>query len=337
MKKRWIIWISIAAFVWVVLSHLAEIQEVAEPLGKGDWQWIVVAAFLQIAYYIIFSAVFKAAFHTVEVKSRVLELLPVTLGTLFVNTLAPTWGMAGAALFVDDVAHRGQSAARAAAGTLLAQAADYITFSLVLVFGLAYLLLNHDLKAYELVGAVFLLLVISGLGGGLVLAVWRPDWLTRLFGLAQRGINELMIKLKRRTRLTGDWAGQNAAEFIEAANAIKARPWRLFKTLSIALGAHLTNIISLYAIFLAFHQQIGVWALVAGYAIGILFWDISPVPQGIGIVEGVMALLFTTLGVPALTATVIALAFRALDFWLPMVLGFILLRRVKIFGTVKRP
>ena len=61
-------------------------------------------------------------------------------------------------------------------------------------------------------------------------------------------------------------------------------------------------------------------------AVGLI---LSPVPQGIGVVEGVMALVFASLGVPAGSATVIALAFRGLTFWLPMAAGFLLLRQLR--------
>lgn len=54
-------------------------------------------------------------------------------------------------------------------------------------------------------------------------------------------------------------------------------------------------------------------------------------PQGIGVVEGTMALTYSSLGVPVETATVIAIAFRGLTFWLPMVVGCIVIRRLRSF------
>ena len=68
---------------------------------------------------------------------------------------------------------------------------------------------------------------------------------------------------------------------------------------------------------------------------GILFWNISPVPQGIGVVEGVMALVYTSLGIQGFIAALIVLAFRSLNFWLPMLLGFILFRKVKILKPMQ--
>jgi phosphatidylglycerol lysyltransferase len=67
-----------------------------------------------------------------------------------------------------------------------------------------------------------------------------------------------------------------------------------------------------------------------------LFWIVSITPQGIGVLEGVMALVYTSLDVPVAKVTVISLAFRGLTFWLPLAIGFFLLRRVKSFGAEER-
>jgi len=124
-NTRWLFWIAVAAFLWLMVSHLTEIETATLPLIRGQPEWILLAAVLQVLYYTVFAAIFKSAFYTVDIKSRILDILPVTLGALFINVVAPTWGMAGAALYVDDASHRGESPARAAAGTLLAQTADF--------------------------------------------------------------------------------------------------------------------------------------------------------------------------------------------------------------------
>ena len=131
MKRRWFFWLLIIAFLWVVISRFTEIEKLIQTLAQGQWQWVLVAALLQVVYYIVFSALYQASFHTVEVESRVRDLLPVTLGSIFVHVVAPSGGASGIALFVDDAVRRGQSAARATAGILLVQIAEYVTFTLV--------------------------------------------------------------------------------------------------------------------------------------------------------------------------------------------------------------
>lgn len=335
MKRRLLFWLLIIAFVWVVVSRFTEIEKLAQTLAQGQWQWVLAAALLQVIYYTTFTALYQSAFYTVEVESRVNELLPVMFASIFVNVAAPTGGASGAALFVDDATRRGQSAARAAAGTVLALVANFGAFTPVLIVGLVYLFLHHDLAAYEITGAAILLLIIGSLTGVLLLGLWQPDRLRRLLGWLQRTVNRLAGWFRRPALLTDDWAEENAAEFTGAAAAIAAHPRRLGRTLAVALAVHLVDLASLYTLFLAFHQPVGLGTL-AGYAMGILFWVVSITPQGIGVVEGVMALVYTSLDVPAAKATVVALAFRGLTFWLPLAIGFFSLRQVRSFGTEER-
>jgi uncharacterized membrane protein YbhN (UPF0104 family) len=225
MKRRWLFWLLIIAFVWVVVSRFTEIEKLVETLAQGQWEWVLAAALLQVVYYIVFTGLYQSAFYTVEVESRVSELLPVMFASIFVNVAAPTGGASGAALFVDDAARRGQSAVRAAAGMVLVLAADFGAFTLVLIVGLVYLFLYHDLKSYEIVGAVVLLLIIGGLTGILLLGLWGPDWLRRLLSWLQRAANRLAGWFRRPALLADDWADKNASDFAEAAHGGWAAPW----------------------------------------------------------------------------------------------------------------
>jgi phosphatidylglycerol lysyltransferase len=332
VKRRWLFWLLLVAFLWVVVTRFTEIERLVETLAQGQWQWILAAALLQVVYYIVYAALYQTAFYTVEVESRVRDLLPVTMGSIFVNVVAPSGGASAAALFVDNAARRGQSAARATAGTLLVLVADFIAFSLVLIIGLIYLFLQHNLKAYEIFASAILLLIITALSSVLLLGLWQPDRLRRLLGWLQCTLNRLAGWFRRSAFLAEDLAEKNTAEFAQAAIAVIAYPQRLGRTLVVALGAHLVDLLSLYALFLAFHQPIKFGPLVAGFAIGILFMIVSPIPMGIGVVEAVMPVVYISLGVPGETATLVTLAFRSLSFWLPFVIGFLFLRGAKTFG-----
>jgi uncharacterized protein (TIRG00374 family) len=337
MRRRWILWLLIVAFLGVVATRFSEIQELCETLALGQWEWVLAAALLQALYYVVYAAVYQSAFYTVEVDSCTSELVPVLLSSIFVNVVAPSGGASAAALFIDDAARRGQSAAKAAAGTLLVLVADFMAFTLVLGVGLAYLFLQHDLQAYQLVGTLAFVAMTGSLVAMLLLVVWQPEQLRRLLGWLRLRVNQVGRWLGRPSILGDDWADKNAAEFTQASVAITTYPRRVGRTLVIAFGAHLVDLISVYTLFLAFHQPIKFGPLIAGFAVGILFLVVSPVPMGIGVVEGVMSLVYISLGVPSRAATVITLAFRGLTFWLPFAIGFVLLRRVKTFCAEASP
>jgi phosphatidylglycerol lysyltransferase len=336
MNRRVLLWILLIGFIWVVVTRVTEIQALAQTLAQGLWEWVLVAAALQVLYFVVMTASYQAAFWTVEVRGRLFELLPVTFAALFVNVVAPSGNVSGMALWADDAARRGESAARTMAGTLLQLIIDFVAFTLVLTIGMIYLFLEHDLKVYQIVGAIILFLLTLALSSVLALGLWQPELLRRLLLWLKTVANKLAKSLKRADFLDDDWVERNAAEYTDASAAIARYPGRLARTLGITIVAHIVDLASLYVLFLAFHYPIQIWALVAGYAMGILFWIVSPTPQGIGVVEGVMTLVFTSLGVPAAVAATVTLAFRGLTFWLPLLIGFIILRWVRTFGVEER-
>jgi uncharacterized protein (TIRG00374 family) len=61
--------------------------------------------------------------------------------------------------------------------------------------------------------------------------------------------------------------------------------------------------------------------LVIGWVVPQLARRITFVPGGIGIVEGGMAVLFETLGVPSEVSVVVILLYRAMSFWIPTFVG----------------
>ena len=336
MKKRWILLILTVLFLWVVVSRFTELKQLGTTLASGQWGWILAALLSQIVYYTVFAGSYQAAFFTVGINTRTRDLIPVTLGSLFINLVVPAGGAGGAALFAEALKKRGESATRAATGVLLQMIADLGAFAFVLIPGLIYLSIEHDLKVYEIAAAIVLLLSTLGLTGILLLGIWRPEWLHRLFGWSQRTANWLFGRIHRSLSLADDWAQKNADEFNQAAAAVAAHPSRIMRTAAITLLAHLLDIATLYILFRAFNQPIGFGALVAGYAIGILFWVVAITPQGIGVVEGMMALTFTSLGIPGTVGATVALAFRGLTFWLPMGLGFFAIQRIRSFGENQR-
>jgi len=337
IKFQWFFWLLFAAFVWFIISRRTEAEKLLHTLLQGRWQWVLAAAIIQAVYYVTYAMVYKSAFYTVEVESRLRHLIAVSLAAVFVNTVTPGVGSAGIALFVSDASRRGQSAARATAGTLLVSVADFCAFVLVLAAGLIYLFIRHNLKFYEITAAIILLLLTGSQASALILGLWQPKLLQIILTLLRRIINQPAIWLKRRVPLADDWAKRNTADFRSAAISIKTRSGKLFHTLIMALSMHLTGLTILCALFLAFRQTPRFGIIVAGYAMGVLLSSVSIIPQGIGVVEGTMTLVFTSLGIASGAAIVITLAFRGLSLWLPLVPGFLLLRWIRASDVEPQP
>lgn len=337
MFRRLIYSILIVAFVWVIFSRSSEIRELAETLTSGNWDWVIAATASEILYLLFFAFAYQAAFLTVEIKSRFGEIFPVMLGSMFVNAVAPGGGVAGVALFVDDQSRRGHSAARATAGMVVHMIADFSALTVILILSMTYLYVWDTLPAYVVLGSLVLCLITGILSAILVVGLKAPSFLTRSFQWIQKTISRLVNPFLREPILAEDWAARSSMEFIGAAQAFGKNPGGLLRTAGLMMVTHILAIVGLLMLFLAFDYQVGIGQLVTTYAVGILTWIVSPAPQGTGVIEGAMVLTATTLGVPWNVAVTATLAFRGLTFWLPVILGFFMLRKVKTFEPTPGP
>lgn len=316
--KPWIFVLVALVTLGIIVTHRTEALEVLHTLERGNPFWIFIALFLQGVFFCLQAALFWAAFRMVGVQSRVSHLLLLWFRSIFVSTVAPTLG---AAVFIQDAAQRGESPVRAAAGTIVVKVVDMGTLLLMIAVGFVYLGLHHDLTGYELLASLFLGLIVAGWAGVLLMGLWNPTLLRGLLEGLRKAVACVFRLVRRPSLLPEDWATLSTKELSECARLIQTEPRRWLLPTGIALVAHFIDLFSLSALLHAFHATVAPGVLVAGFSVGILFWIVSLTPEGIGTVEGVMGLTFASLGVPLAQATAVALAFRGLAYYLPLVIG----------------
>jgi uncharacterized protein (TIRG00374 family) len=326
--RQWLLLLLLVGLTVLVTSRFTSLTNLLSTLAQGLWQWILIGIVIHIVYFVAYAAMYQSGFATVGVNTRTRDLLPVVFASIFVNAVAPSGGAGGAALFVDHAVRNGQSGARAAVGTVFVLLADLGTLFPFLVFGTLYLYHRRELQVYDIIGGVLFMVYVSILAAVLALARWIPGILHRIFHWVQGVVNRVGGWFRHPHLLGEAWADRNADQFLDGTEAIAANPWRLWRTLGWGMGIHLINLAGLYAFFLAFQQPVQPGTLIAGFGMGIVFFVITVIPQGAGAVEGIMTLVFTSLGIARTKAVVVALAFRGVNFWLPLVLGFLSLHQI---------
>ena len=88
-------------------------------------------------------------------------------------------------------------------------------------------------------------------------------------------------------------------------------------------------------IFLVLGIPFTTGTIVVGFSISYLFAYASPIPSGMGFVEGILPLALHTMTVPLTQAVLITLGFRVMTLWLPRVVGAIAFRLLQRQTTVK--
>ncbi len=334
-NRRTVFVLLCVIFGFYIFTHSKELYAIVDALSQGSWRWLLVALTTQLLYFYIYTIMTRHSFLVVDIKRNVKDLYPLVLGALFVNVLAPTAGNSGTILFADDAAKRKESSTKAVVGYLISIVSSYASFFLLLIFAVIFLQRNHLLNDFEITGALIFTLptIIPPLL--LFYANKRPKavvcfliWIRSLFNRVSK-----IFRFKK--RLAATWPLAISDELSTAAKIISVHKRRLAETLCLALLAHVINALSLYVIFFAFDIRIHYGALIAGYVFAEVVRVISPQPEGVGAVEAVIVLIFTSFGVPLISATAIAIVFRGLNFWAPLGLGFFYLQRLKSFNSGK--
>jgi hypothetical protein len=331
-KGRLIFWLLVLLAFTVITLKFTDLKQLYLNFLEGDPLFIFLAVFAQFFYFIVFTITYKVSFELVNIKYTFKHLFPLTFVYIFVNVVAPTGGASGPALFATEASHRKESPIRALAGVLIANIAQFLTFSVILFFGAFYLYTMHGLKAYQVVASVLLILLTVCLFALIVLGIYKPSSLRIGLNWSIIRLNKFCRIFRLKKRFSHDWVDDGVKEFALASGNVKKQHKKIKTLFYYYFLVHFINILSLYFLFMAYGQPILFRALVAGFVMGVVFQIVGITPYGIGLTESAMALTFTSLGVPSENAILITLTYRSITFWLPFLIGFILLRKIHIFG-----
>lgn len=329
--RRILLLVLLVGIAAVVITRFANARKLIETLGQGNVPWIVAGILIHIVYFTMSAELYRLGFDMVGVTGSMLHLLPIVFAGYFVNAAIPSAGAGTAALFIDDAQRRGQSGARTAVGTVLVLLTDLGTMLPFVAYAAWYIYSHRAGVLAGLTGGGVFAAYVAALLGLLLLATRSPDWLRHGMEYVRRGVNHVAGWLHRKPPLDTDWAKRTVEEFAEAGEAVITQPRKLLKTLGWGLLMHGVNLAGLYVFFLAFGEPLAFGVLVAGFAMGIVFFVITVVPQIVAAVEGIMLLIFTAAGVPSAKVGAVVVVFRGVTFWLPVILGFFSLRYVRTF------
>jgi glycosyltransferase 2 family protein len=190
-----------------------------------------------------------------------------------------------------------------------------LSFSVISGFGLVYLLAAGKLTTVLAIvfGGAFILLV------SVAFSTW---WLMRhrdvLLGVLDY-LARQWARFRRKTYQPRE-TRESTRRLSDALNLLVAGKWRVpvFGDLMSAVFDFLT----LYVMFWAAGYHLSPLPAIAGYGLPNLAGKLSIFPGGVGVIEGGMAGLYLTLGVPGDVVVVVVLGYRLLSFWIPVVMGF---------------
>ena len=244
----------------------------------------------------------------------------------FVNVIAPSVGIGGMAVFLDDAARQNHSSGRVTVVGVLYILFDYLAFFCVLTLGFIVLIRRNNLNLGELTAAAILLVIAGAVAFLLYLGYKSTERLGKVLAKLAQLVNRVLRPFIHRDYINAERPFTFAQEVGEGISMLRGKRVELLWPFLFALNNFALLICVLAFTFLALGTPFTVGTLVGGFAIGYLFLIVSPTPSGLGVVEGAMTIALNTLRIDMATALLITLTYRFITFWLPMAIGAITFR-----------
>lgn len=312
----------------VVFLRGDQLAELAETMQQGSTLPLVGAILTQLGKYIAQSFAYSFCFEAVGERMKPRTTLPLVFGTFFMNTIAPSLNLAGTTLVVDDARRRGIAAGKATSAALLMQITIDGAFASIMILAFLFLALTVGLSPLWFLLGLLVLALVGGMVSILVVGRKRPEAMRAVLRPIERLVNRVRARFKKPPM--DPWVERIATTFSEAAGLIGHNPKPALKAYGCSLIASICELSCFSLVGLGFGVT-GIEALVCGYVVATLFAMISITPQGVGVVEAAVVVAFTTFGESAAAGTAIGLVYRGIVFWMPFLIGAILINTTKTF------
>jgi hypothetical protein len=312
-----------AAFVYL---SFGELESIVETLQQGHVWFVLLALLIQGAWFVASGLTYHSLYHLLGMDGTVSKLSLLSAAANFVNTVAPSAGMGGMAVFINDAHRSGQSPGKATVASMLYLFLDYVAFLFVLTLGLIVLFRRNDLDPTEIIASSVIFAIAIALGFLLYLGSRSAEALGNALAWMARLVNRVARPFVHREYLSEARAHEFARELADDLKSLPQRPRSLIQPLLYSFANKALMICVLMAAFLSFQVPFTAGTIIGGFAISYLFLIVSPTPAGIGIVEGIMPLALSSLRVPWSQAVIITLAYRGITFWVPLGVGAIAFR-----------
>jgi putative heme transporter len=304
----------VAALVglYLLIPKLAGLKQTWGKLGRGDPLWLAAGAALELlsiaGYAMLFRTVFGRGVPRIDWRAS----LQIPLAGIAAIRLVAAAGAGGVAVTAWALGRAGMSAQQIACRMVASLVVQYSVYLCALVAcGLGLWTGIFD------GGGSFAVTIVPAAFAAVLMAAVLS------LALLPRDVEQRLARVASRTGALG-WVARRLAKAPDAlGSGVRTAGDLARQRRPGLLGAAAYwgfDIAVLGVCFHAFGTVVPVAVLVVGYFLGTL-GSLLPLPGGIGGVEGGMIGAFVAFGVPAGSAVIAVLAYRAISFWLPTLPG----------------
>jgi uncharacterized protein (TIRG00374 family) len=326
-SKRWKYIVSIVtlvAMVGLVFLLRDQIKETYENLGRVNLWVLLLMPLFQLANYHAYVQMYRALLSQLGEHLRYRSMFRVQLELNFVNNVFPSGGVSGISYFGLRMRDAEVKPGKSTLVQVMKFVLVFISFQILLAVGL--LLMSFSGEASNFLIMITAVLSTLLLVGTVVLAyiLGSKQRMNSFFTFLTRGLNRFIHYFRRSSPETIkiDKVRELFGELHDSYVVLKKHPKMLKRPLMFALLANITEILTIYTVYVAFGEFVNPGAVIIAYAVANFAGLISVLPGGVGVYEALMTAVLAAAGIPAALSLPVTVMYRILNSTIQLIPGY---------------
>jgi len=318
IRRRWkliVNIITIVALVVLVIAIRGQLANTFDNLFKVHAWVLLLIIPAEFLNYDAQARMYQGLFGIVGNELGYWRLFAASLELNFVNSVFPSGGVTGISYFGIRMRDSEITGAKATVVQLLKLVLIFLSFEILIVFGLFCLAIEGHMNSLILLiaGILTTVLVIGTAGFAFIIGSERR--IAGFFTWGTRALNKLLATFNRSKVDTINV--ERAHKLFEDLHTnymqIQKDKRRLQAPFIWALLANFWEIMAVYVVYIAFGHLVNFGAVILAYAVANFAGLVSVLPGGVGIYEGLMTLVLTATGVPSRLSLPVTVMYRVLN------------------------
>jgi uncharacterized protein (TIRG00374 family) len=277
----------------------------------------------QFAHYHFVALFYRRLFRILKEYVRYKFLLKTALELNFVNLVFPSGGVSGFSYFSIRMRTKGVSAGKSTLVMTMRFVLLFVAFQIFLFLGLLLLALDGKANNFMILIASSLATLLFVFTAGLTYVIGSEKRIDNFLTFVTKIVNRVIQVVRPKYPETINLVRARRAfqEYHGNYNILRTKYTKLRKPLVYALLINLTEVATIYTVFIAFGQWINPGAVIIAYAVANFAGLISVLPGGIGIYEALMTGVLAAGGVPASLSLPIIVTYRVINIGIQLPFG----------------
>lgn len=331
-RRNWKLILNIAtvvALLGLVVAIHEQLLETLENLKKVNIWFLLLLPLIQLGNYHSQTKLYQGLFAVLGTHFSYKKLFKASLEINFINHVFPSGGVSGISYFGMRLKNKEVTGSKATLVQLMKVVMLILSFELLLIIGLLILGLNNKANNFTIMITTLIttLMVLGTLLFGFIIG--SKSRINTAVKAITKAINWLVYVFVRKRRQIIDSSRIETAFDDMHNNYLQLRSkWRELKQPLIwALAANVTEVLSVYVVYMAFGEFVNIGAVILAYSVANFAGLVSVMPGGVGIYEALMTGVLVASGVPAAVSLPVTVMYRVLNTLIQVPPGYVLYHR----------